>query len=827
MNNMNLRSVEKFFPYLAAVVLFWVLSLWFFYPIVFENKELLQMDIKSGIGWGQDARQYHEQTGNYAYWSNAMFSGMPHNYTYSAPTPNIFKQIGNLLVFNHEKNCGLLFLYMLGFYILMMTLGCKNYLSVIGAIAYAFCSYNLIIIEAGHISKGLVMATMAPIISGIILCYRGKYLWGILITLIFTGLTIMWGHQQITYYLLLVIVIMAVVYLIYAIKEKTLSQYFRAFAIVLVTALLAITPSLSKLVPTMDYTAETMRGGSVLKNNIKGQKENSGLELQYAQQWSYGTAEMFTLLIPNFAGASSSYNIGKKSETYKTLLTTGQASQFVKNAPMYWAGDNYKTFTSGPVYAGSIICFLFFLGLLIVKGREKWWLLGGTVLSLMLALGRHLHIDVEWLHLHININEFFFYHLPLYNKFRTPEMALVIANLTMAILAILAVKTIIENYKQNPQKYLSAISISTIIIGGLCLFFALFGSILFDFSSNYDNEYKGFSELITALKNDRKSMLSVDAWRSLGFIVAVATLLWIYIKRAFKLNYLLIALGMLIFIDLWAVDRRFITKDTFVSKSVARKFVPSDVDKYILQDKTPNYRVLNLASNTFNESNTSYFHKSIGGYSPAKLRRYQDIIDYYLSNQINMNVLNMLNAKYVIVKTPQGIVPQLNTYALGNVWFVDTIKWVNSPDEEIVEIDKINPKTTAIIDKIWQSKMGNQVPDMLPNDTANSIKLTDYDNPGYLIYESNSDRENFAVFSEIFYKTWHAYIDGNEVPIVRANYVLRGVVVPIGKHKIEFKCVDDVYLLWRKISLICSWVVGIVLLGLFGFAIWQRVNTKK
>jgi hypothetical protein len=610
---------------------------------------------------------------------------------------------------------------------------------------------------------------------------------------------------------------MAVVYLIYAIKEKTLTQYFKASAILLVAALLAITPSLGKLIPTMDYTKETMRGGAVLKTNAEGKTESSGLELDYAYQWSYGIGETFTLLIPNLAGASSVYNIGENSETYKVLLQTGQASQFVKQAPMYWADNEYKTFTSGPVYAGAIICFLFLLGLMIVKGREKWWLLGGTILSLVLAWGRNLYV----------INDFLFHHLPLYNKFRTPEMALVIANLTMAILAILAVKAIIENYKQNSEKYLKAIYISAGISGGLCLFFVLFGGSLFDFSSNADKNFEKFPQLIDALISDRKAMLSTDAWRSLGFIVAAALLLLFYIKKSFNLNYLLIALGMLIFIDLWAVDKRFINKDNFVSKSAARDFVPSEVDRYILQDKDPNYRVLNLASNTFNESNTSYFHKSVGGYSPAKLRRYQDIIDYYFSKQINMNVLNMLNTKYVIVNTPQGVMPQQNPDAFGNAWFVDTIKWVNSPDEEIREIGTTNLKTTAVIDKVWQEKIGSQVPDMLPNDTANSIILTDYSNPGYLIYESNSDRENFAVFSEVFYKTWHAYIDGKEVPVVRTNYVLRGLDIPAGKHKIEFKCVDDVYLQWKGISIICSWVVGIVLLGLFGLAIWQLIMKKE
>ncbi|MDR3328355.1 MAG: YfhO family protein [Prevotellaceae bacterium] len=811
---MKKENLKKFAPHISAVVLFFVLSIVFFYPVVLENKELPQPDIKSGKAWGNDLRNYHQKTGDYAHWSNAMFSGMPHNYTYSPPTTNVFSKIGKTLTLNSGNNYGLLFIYMLGFYILLLVLGCNSWLSVIGAIAYAFCSYNLIIIEAGHVLKGLVMATMAPIIAGIILCYRGKYLWGAILTLLFTGLNIMWSHQQITFYLLLVIVIMAVVYLVYAIRNHTLTQYFKASLILIVVAMLAIAPSLGKLLPTMDYSKETMRGGSVLKSTPDGKKESSGLDLDYAYQWSYGKAETFTLLIPNFAGASSMYDVGYKSETYKAALPTGQAAQISKQAPMYWRDNEYKSFTSGPVYAGAIICFLFILGLFAVKGQEKWWLLGSTLLSLILAWGRNLY----------GINDFLFHHLPLYNKFRTPEMALVIANMAMAVLAILAVKAIIENYKQNSEKYLKAIYISAGITGGLCLFFALFGGSLFDFSSNADKNFPDW--LVNAFVADRKSMLLTDAWRSLGFIVVAAGLLWFYIKKPFKLNYLLAVLGVLIFTDLWTVDRRFINEDKFVPKSTVSEFVPTEADKFILRDKDLSFRVLNLTASTFNESTTSYFHKSIGGYSPAKLRRYQDIIDYYFSKQINMNILNMLNTKYVIVKTQQGTEPQQNLAALGNAWFVDSIKWVDLPDDEILEIGKINLQTTAVIDRVWKDKVSVQN-HFVPLDTVNTIKLIDCADPGHLFYESESDCENFAVFSEVFYKTWHAYIDGEQVPIVRANYILRGLQIPAGKHSIEFKCVDDVFIKSKKISFASSIIVGIVLLGLFGFAVFQGIRRKR
>lgn len=837
---MNKNFIKKWGGYAGAVLLFIALSIAFFYPIVLENKTLVQYDVKSGIGWGKDARDYHENTGEYAHWSNAMFSGMPANYTYMPESPNVFKSIGRVLMLNNANNWGLLFLYMLGFYILLISLRCSNLLSIIGAIAYAFCSYNLVIIDAGHIAKGLVMATMAPIIGGIILCYKGNYIWGGLITLLFTGLNIAWAHQQITYYLLLVIIILFVVYFLYAIKEKTLPQFAKATVILIAVALLAISPSLGALLPTMDYSKETMRGGAVLKTNAEGKKESSGLELDYAYQWSYGKMETFTLLVPNFAGGSSTYKVGKDTETYKALLPTGQAAQYAQSMPMYWADNQYKTFTSGTVYAGAIVCFLFVLGLIIVRRQEKWWILGATILSFILAWGRNLYV----------INEFLFHNLPLYNKFRTPEMALVIANMTMAMLAILALRELITNYKTHYKEYLKAIYIAGGITGGICLLFALFGGSMFDFTSNADKNMPDW--LQTALVADRKAMLSSDAWRSFAFIALSAVAIWFFIKKNFDVKYLLAIVGVLIFIDLWGVDKRYIYEEKFVAKHKSSEFVASPATNMILQDKDPNYRVLNMAANTFNESNTSYFHKSLGGYSPAKLRRYQDIIDFYLGNPKEANrlmneifsnqgnfgnispntfpVINMLNAKYLIMPGQNGEIPLLNPYALGNTWLVDSIKWVDSPDEEIVAIGNINPRTTAVIDKSWKDKFAADiVVNSITNaasDTTNYIRLTEYANPGHIVYQSNSNTNAFALFSEVYYKTWKAYINGQEVPVIRANYILRGLQIPAGKHKIEFKCHDEIITKSSTYSLIGSIAVVVVLLVLIGLLIFRKYKNK-
>ncbi|MDR2917600.1 MAG: hypothetical protein LBV74_22640 [Tannerella sp.] len=808
-------KLKKFIPHIAAIVLFVGLSSIYFYPVVSEGKVLFQGDLENMVGWGKDLKDYHEKTGDFAFWSNSMFSGMPANYTYMAPIFNIFAYLAkafrlDLSIFH----IGVLFIYMFGFYIFLTSIGCKPLLSIVGAVAYAFTSYNLIILEAGHVNKGLVMATMAPVIGGIILCYRKKFLWGGLITLIFTGINVVSGHQQISYYLLLVIIIMAIVYLIYAIKEKTIKDYFKSSIILLFAAILAIAPALGSLISTADYAKDTMRGGAVLQNNAKGEKESSGLDIEYAYMWSYGKGETMTLLIPNFNGASSHYNIGENSEYYNLLKKAGygaQAAQASKQAPMYW-GD--QPFTGGPSYAGAIVCFLFVLGLIIVKGPEKWWLLAATILSIVLAWGKNFEI----------INNFLFDYLPLYNKFRVPAMALVIAEVTMAAMAILALKEIFDN-KENRKIYLKPVYISAGITGGLCLIFALFGSSLMSFSGLTDSQIQS-PELLAAIVSDRKSMLTSDSWRSFIFIALAAGALWYYINKKVKTSYVIAIIGVLILADLWAVDKRFLNYDNFIPK--AKEVTPTDVDRQILQDKDPNYRVLNLTSSTFQESRTSYFHKSIGGYSPAKLRRYQDIIDYYFAGNINMNILNMLNTKYVIVPAQQGQqVVQMNPEALGNAWFVNELRWMDSPDEEIVALKDFSPLQTALIDKEWQSTLKGWESLQHEKDSTASIRLTDYANPGNIFYESSSAMPHLAVFSEVFYKTWRAYIDGQEVPLIRVNYLLRGLQVPAGNHKIEFKCIDEVYLKAANISNILSTIVGIIMLCLFGFAIWTSIKKNS
>lgn len=783
----------KTWPHLVAIVTFVLLVMVYFAPQVFENKQLPQGDMISARGMGHDAREYHEQTGEWSHWSNSMFGGMPYNVTSGVDSKSIFRPISTLMkVSFHGETTAVLWLLLIGFYIFMLAVGSGPWLGIVGAIAFAFGSYNLIIIGAGHVTKGWVLATVPAVIGGCMLCYQKKYIVGFIVTLLATGLNVYWNHQQISYYTLLMLIPLAITYLVYAIREKKQKQFWTASAALVVAAIMAIAPAMDKLLPTWDYSKETMRGGAVLKGTEDSEAGKSGLNREYAFQWSYGKAETMTLLIPNFYGGSSNYALGEDSETYKTVKKyagSSQAKQIVKSLPTYW-GD--QPFTSGPVYAGAIICFLFVLGLLAVKGPERWWLLAAVIIGILLSWGRNLP----------SLNNWLFDHLPLYNKFRTPSMSLVMPTTAMAMLGMLALRALLKK-----EVELKHIYIATGITGGLCLLFALFPGMAGGFTAKMDAQLPEW--LSECLLDDRRAMLTSDAWRSLCFILLAAAGAFAYLKIEKMRSGILIALmGILILADLWTVDKRFLNDDHFVPKK--RNLVTmTEADKQILADKDPNYRVLNLTTSTFNDAQTSYFHKSVGGYSPAKLRRYQDIIDYYFAGNINMNVLNMLNTRYVI--TQQGV--QYNPEAFGNAWFVQNIDWVNNPNEEITAIGNIDLLQKAVIDTCWRTK----VSDGLAMTQPASIRLTNYANPGNLFYESESTEDGLAVFSEVYYKTWKAFIDGKEVPVLRANYILRAIEVPAGKHTIEFRCEDDLLLDTQIVSTIASCLVVLVIILLLVF----------
>ena len=844
---MNIKDFnwKNIVPHIIAVLIFLALTLVYFSPVL-EGKDIKQDDAIGSMGWGKDARDYHEESGEYSYWSNAMFSGMPCNYTFSPQPDNVFKPIGEVVTLNifgaSYRHIGCIFLTFIGCYILLLALGCNAWLSIAGSIAYTLGSYNFIIIDAGHMNKSLVIATMAPLIGGIILCYRGKLLTGALTTLIFAGLNIYWSHQQVSYYLLLTAMIIAIVYFVCAYRDKWLKYYFKATAVLAVVAVLAAAPAVGILLPTSDYAKSSMRGGSEL--NVKDGEKASGLDTEYAFAWSYGKAESLTLLVPNLYGSASNSNVGTESELYKAYCDimvdnyanmvleqnpgasineavryiknnreimreiNKEAASFVRYAPTYW-GE--QPGTSGPVYAGAIICFLFVLALIIVRGPEKWWLLAATIFSLVLAWGSNL----------AGINNFLFEYLPLYNKFRAPSMALVVTTLTMSTLAILAVKSFIERAK-NDTGLSKALFTAMGITGGITLLFAVMPDAFFDFTSTADTRFAQIPELLDALVQQRRTMLISDAWRSFAFILATAALMWAYTRYNLKQQLFIALLGVLFLFDMWPVCKRFVNDDKFMPKKETTAIRETAADKQVkeLAGDDPHYRVFNLTdpNGPFNEAFTSYKHKSIGGYSPAKLARYQDVIERYLS-KLNMNVISMLNTRFFI--TPDGV--QENYDAFGNCWLVNDIAWVNSAKEEIAAIENID-KQTAYIDKMWIEKVEN--PGQYNNDAPGIIRMSEYRNPGNIIYNSSCSAPKIAVFSEVYYKTWKAYIDGEEVTPIRANYILRALPIPAGEHTIEFKCVDELMIKSHNWSTYMSITVGVAMLLIVILGIYRKTRKE-
>ena len=839
-------------PHAVAVLVFLALTLVYFSPVL-QGKDIMQDDAIGSMGWGRDAKDYHEESGEYSYWSNAMFSGMPCNYTYPPHPANVFNPAADVLTLRvfgaSRRHIGCIFATFIGCYILLLALGCKSWLSIAGSIVYTLGSYNFIIIGAGHMNKSLVIATMAPLIGGIVLCYRRKLLVGALVTLVFAGLNLLWSHQQMSYYTLIVAVIMAVVYLIYAYREKWMGYYWKATGVLAVVAALSVAPAVGILLPTADYAKDSMRGGSELA--VADDSQPAGLEVDYAFMWSYGKMETLTLLVPNIYGAASAYKVEKNSDYYKAYypyaeyavtmnyveaiqsanpgasedevidyITRNQgrirkeAAEMAVNAPTYW-GSQAQFGTSGPVYAGAIVCFLFVLALFVVRGAEKWWLFAATLFSLVLAWGSNMPA----------INNFLFEYLPLYNKFRAPSQALVITTLTMSTLAILAVKRFMEMISaggQEKETALRSLYYSFGVVGGLTLILALFGGSMFDFTAVTDGQFAETPELYNALIAERKSMLAGDAWRSFGLVAATAALCYAlaYVK-SLKANMFVALLAVLFLVDMWPVCKRFVNDSHFMEKKKTTEVQATEADKFIHSIEGDNhYRVLDYTrGSVFNQSFTSCHHNSIGGYSPAKLSRYQDLIEHQIAKG-NKKVLDMLNTKYIIQGTTAGEVV-FNREAFGHCWMVDRVVWVNNASEEMRALDNVS-KSVAFIDKCWMDK----VPDaqQYNNGTPGSIALVEYRNPGNIIYHSSCEAPKMALFSEVYYKTWKAYIDGEEVTPVRANYVLRALPIPAGEHTIEFKCVDELMQTSHRWSLYMSILVGAVLVLIIGALVYKKVK---
>lgn len=808
--------VKKSVPHIAAIVIFIVLSIAYVSPVL-EGKKISQPDIMNHTGMSKEISDFRAKTGEEPLWTNSMFGGMPAYQISTLFKNNISNLFHKIMTLGLPRPADMIFLYFIGFYILMLVLGVSPWLSILGALAFALSSYHFIIIGAGHNSKAVAIAYMAPVLAGIILTLRGKLLSGGLLSAIFLSLEINANHFQITYYLLFLVLAVGIAWLVYAIINKQLLSFFSGIGVLILALLLAVTVNITNMLTTREYSKYTIRGGSELADT-EGIQTATGLDRDYATRWSYGIGETFSLFIPNIKGGATQSIFENENALKKTER---QYQEWVGSQNHYW-GE--QPFTSGPVYMGAIIFFLFVLGVFIVKGHLKWGLLAAFILSVLLA----------WGHNFMAFSNFFLDYVPGYNKFRAVSMTLVIAELCVPLLALLALKEIMNNpliIKEKISEFIIALSVT----GGLALIFYLLPGIFFKFIT--PQEMTGLQDIknsqpelaatvdmfVNQLKIVRISILKADALRSFAFILAAAALIIILYFRKLKPHIFILILAALIIADMWTIDRRYLNNDAFVNRRLVEKpFQPTVADEIILKDADPYFRVLNLASNTFNEVSTSYFHKSIGGYHGAKLQRYQDLIDHHISKG-NEAVLSILNTKYIIT-TDQNKQPvaQINFQAMGNAWLVSRYKEVENADAEIDALNNFEPELYAIIDKRFSDNYKNVT---LEHDPEANIELKSYA-PNKLTYKASSETSQIAVFSDIYYdKGWNAFLNGNPVPHFRVNYILRAIILPQGEHDIEFRFEPKSYYTGEKISLVGSVLMALLILGFIAVEIKRKLNS--
>jgi len=787
-----MTALKKYLPDVLVVIIFAVISFAYFFPADLDGRILYRHDSSAGRGAGQETAEYHERTGKVSRWSNATFSGMP---TYqTAPSYQSVSVLNQAVKAYHlwlPENVWYVFAYLLGFYILLRAFDFRQSLAALGSIVWAFSSYFFIIIAAGHIWKVMALAYLPPMIAGIVLAYRGKYLWGFIVTAIFAAFEVDANHVQMTYYYLFIILFMIIAYLVDAIRKKRMAQFVKATAVCAAGALIGILMNISNLYHTWQYAQESMRGKSELVKKDAANQTSSGLDRDYITQWSYGVDETWTLLVPNAKGGAS---VPLAANTDAMKKADPNFMQIYQQLGQYW-GD--QPGTSGPVYVGAFVLMLFILGLFIVKGPIKWALLAATILSILLS----------WGHNFMPFTNFFLDYIPMYSKFRTVASILVIAEFTIPLLAMMALKKIVDEPDLLTKKA-KFVYISFGLTGGIALLFALMPTLFFsDFISSQELEaFKSIpaeylSPLESNLRSIRESIFTADCWRSFWIIVIGTLLLFLYKFKKLKAEYMVGAIAILCLIDMWQVNKRYLNDEMFVEKSVREQAQPmTQTDRQILQDKSLDYRVLNLASNTFNENETSYYHKSIGGYHAAKLRRYQELIDAYISPEMQkmmpaiakaggdmtkvngdslFPVLNMLNAKYFIVPLQANQTVAIeNPYVYGNAWFVDKVTYVKNANEELDTLGKLNLRHEAVADARFQSQLGESK----NQDSTSIVKLTAYE-PNQLTYDVRSATGGIVVFSEIFYPEWTATVDGKPVEIGRVDYVLRALNVDKGHHK--------------------------------------------
>ena len=794
-----MRTYKKFLPDVVVVLVFAIISFAYFLVPVTQGKILFQHDASAGVGSAQELTEYQNRTGETTRWTNSIFGGMP---TYQM-SPSYQSTDGLLQVMNAyhlwlPDNVWFLFAYLLGFYILLRAFDFRQTLAALGSIMWAFSSYFLIIIAAGHLWKVMALAYLPPMIAGIVLAYRGRYLSGFIVTALFTAFEIKANHVQMTYYYLFIILFMVIAYLVKAVREKQLAGFMKSTGVVAAAAVIGIAINLSSLYHTWQYQKESMRGKSELVKKDAANQTSSGLDRDYITQWSYGIDETLTLLVPDAKGGATvplSKNATAMAKADPQIQS--MIPQLYDAIPQYFGT---QPGTSGPVYVGAFVLFLFILGLFIVRGSMKWALLAATVLSVLLA----------WGHNFMGFTNFFLDYIPMYAKFRTVASILVIAEFTIPLLAALALKKIVDE-PEVLTKQMKFVYISLALTAGVALLIALFPGMMEPFVSDQERQMitgiQGMdgntaNMILANIAAMRGAMVSADAWRSVIIILIGFALLFLYKMKKLRADYMVICMAVLCLVDMWQVDKRYLNDEMFVPKS--ERDMPhqaTSTDLAIMKDKSLDYRVLNLASNTFNENETSFFHKSIGGYHPAKLRRYQEMIDAYIAPEMqaamqaiaakngNMQevdgakvfpVLNMLNTKYFILPLQGGAtMPLQNIYAQGNGWFVDKINYVADANAEYSGVGKIDVRHEAVADKKFEAALGQAK----ANDSTATVKLDKYE-PNNLQYTVNSKNGGVVVFSEIYYPGWTATIDGQPAELGRVNYILRAVSVKPGKHTV-------------------------------------------
>ncbi|MCW3806110.1 YfhO family protein [Plebeiibacterium marinum] len=832
-------KLKSLLPYIGALVVFMVLSFTYFSPVL-ENKELPQLDETHAIGMAQEIKTFESETGGKTQWTNSMFGGMPAYQIKGDASKNIFSYFNRFSRFGLPyKTVAILFLYMLGFYVFLLSLKMDKWLSLIGAVAFAFGSYNLIIIIAGHITKAYTIALMAPVVAGVMFAYnRNKWIGG-LFTTVALGLQIAYNHVQITYYLAMLVGIIVISKFVYALIEKKVADFGKVTGVLVIAAVLAVLPNITNLWTTYEYGKYSIRGKSDLQV-AEGEKVHSGLDKDYALAWSLEPKGTWTLLVPNAVGGASEA-IGNNKDALKAVEQ--QFKEAVAGQSQYWGG---RVFTSGPVYAGAIICFLFLLGAFYFKGKDKWWLIVATIFSFFLAWGKHFP----------GFTDFMFYHFPLYNKFRTVEMSMVIASFTIPTLGFLGLKEVLGNpklVKEESWKFMVAFGLT----GGISLLFYLFPAAFFDFISEMElsailqqkQQYiqqnaaqaaqvgAYFDGLLHNLKVARIVLLKADAFRSFAFILIASASIWFFVTNKVPKKYLLWGLGLLVIVDLWSVDKRYLNNDHFQSKrKVNQSFELTPSDIAINSKKAEGDRVFTVYKNPFNEVNTSYHHHSIGGFHGAKLRRYQDVIEHYLekdwqtiigmlqkqgdSSSVQqklgeMPVLNMLNGKFIVYNP--NAEPIINNNTLGSVWFVEETHPVGSADAAIDAIGYVDLKNKAVVNTEEFPELNNYKVDSV----AGNIELVSYA-PNKLEYKYQTNQDQVAVFSQIYYpKGWKAYLDGKQIDICRANYILRAVKLPSGSHDLVFKFEPGSYKAGQMLALISSLIV-LLLIAFAGYKYYRK-----